>query len=92
VTVGSQIGKGNLRPEMTEDEKKWFQMELKEQLLRYELIVKQMDDLTQEREKWCTDFLERIQSRGFHVHAEQKRLIKKEEIRPRDGRPLQVIY
>lgn len=92
MTLGSQIGKGNLRPEMTADEKAWFDEELKEQIARYETIVKEMEDLTAEREQWVADFLHRVQTRGFHWHAENRRVIPKEEIRPRDGRPLQVIY
>ncbi|MFL2769914.1 MAG: hypothetical protein ACJZ9F_02785 [Rhodospirillaceae bacterium] len=92
MTVGSQIGRGNLRPEMTADEKAWCDEELKEQIARYETIVKEMEALTKEREQWVADFLHRVQTRGFHWHAENKRIIPKEEIRPRDGRPLQVIY
>jgi hypothetical protein len=92
VTLGSLSVKGNLRPEMSADEKTWFEEELKEQLLRYETIVKEQEDLTAEREQWVADFLHRIQTRGYHWHAEQRRVIPKEEIRPRDGRPLQVIY
>lgn len=92
MTLGSLSGKGNLRPEMTAAEKAWFEEELKEQLDRYETIVKEMEDLTAEREQWVADFLSRIQTRGFHWHAENRRKIPKEEIRPRDGRPLQVIF
>ena len=75
-----------------DDLKKWVEKELKEQIERYELIVKQMEDLTKEREEWVADFLSRIQTRGFHWHAENKRVIDKNEVRPRDGRPLQVVY
>ena len=92
MTLGSLTGKGNLRPEMTADEKAWFAEELQEQIARYETIVKEMGDLTAEREKWVADFLHRVKTRGFHWHAENRRVIPKEEIRPRYGRPLQVIY
>ena len=92
MTLGSLIGKGNLRPEMSADEKAWFEEELKEQLDRYETIVKEQEALSAEREQWVADFLPRIQTRGYHWHAENRRVIPKEEIRPRDGRLLQVIY
>lgn len=92
MTLGSQLGKGNLRPQMTDDEKAWFDEELKEQIARYETIVKAMENLASEREQWVNDFLSRIQTRGFHWHAENRRVIPKDEIRPRDGRPLQVVY
>ncbi|MGB1876351.1 MAG: hypothetical protein ACPHGY_05415, partial [Rhodospirillaceae bacterium] len=92
VTLGTLTGKQNLRPEMTAEEKAWFEEELKEQLERYETIVKEMEDLSSEREQWVADFLHRVQTRGFHWHAENRRVIPKDEIRPRDGRPLQVIF
>ncbi|MDG2244296.1 MAG: hypothetical protein P8L66_12490 [Rhodospirillaceae bacterium] len=92
MTLGTLTGKQNLRPEMTADEKAWFEEELKEQLDRYETIVKEMEDLSSEREQWVADFLHRVQTRGFHWHAENRRVIPKDEIRPRDGRPLQVIF
>lgn len=92
MTLGSQIVKGNLRPEMTAEEKKWFDEELQEQIARYEAVVKNMESLSKEREEWVADFLHRIQTRGFHWHAENKRIIPKDEIRSRDGRPLQVVY
>ncbi len=92
MTVGSQLVKGNLRSNMSAEEKTWFDDELQDQIARYEQIVKDMEDLTAEREQWVTDFLHRIQTRGFHWHAENRRVIPKDEIRPRDGRPLQAIY
>ncbi len=92
MTLGTLTGKQNLRPEMTAEEKAWFEEELKEQLERYETIVKEMEDLSSEREQWVADFLHRVQTRGFHWHAENRRVIPKDEIRPRDGRPLQVIF
>lgn len=92
MTLGTLTGKQNLRPEMTAEEKAWFEEELKEQLERYETIVKEMEDLASEREQWVADFLHRVQTRGFHWHAENRRVIPKDEIRPRDGRPLQVIF
>ena len=92
MTLGSQIVKGNLRKDMTAEEKAWFDEELQDQITRYETIVKQMEALANDREKWVNDFLHRIQTRGFHWHAENRRVIPKDEIRPRDGRPLQVVY
>ena len=92
MTLGSLLVKGNLRSEMTAEEKAWFEEELQDQIARYEKIVQQMEAQSAEREQWVADFMQRIQTRGFHWHAENRRVIPKEEIRPRDGRPLQVIY
>jgi hypothetical protein len=92
MTLGSTTIKGNLRPKMTKEEAAWVKQELAEQVDRYKKIVAEQEALTPQREKWVKEFLERIQTRGFHVHAAMRRVIPKNEVRPRDGRPLQVIF
>ncbi len=92
MTFGSTTIQGNLRPKMTKEEATFVKQELAEQIDRYRKIVQEQEALTPQREKWVKGFLERIQSRGFHVHAGMRRAIPKNEIRPRDGRPLQVIF
>lgn len=92
MTFGSTTIQGNLRPKMTKEEAAFVKQELAEQIDRYRKIVQEQEALTPQREKWVKGFLERIQTRGFHVHAGMRRTIPKNEIRPRDGRPLQVIF
>jgi hypothetical protein len=92
VTLGSTTIRGNLRPKMTKEEAAWVKQELAEQVDRYKKIVQEMEALAPQREKWVAEFLSRIQTRGFHVHAAIRRAIPKHEIRPRDGRPLQVVF
>ena len=92
MTFGSTTIQGNLRPKMTKEEAAFVKHELAEQIDRYKKIVQEQEALTPQREKWVKGFLERIQSRGFHVHAGMRRVIPKSEVRPRDGRPLQVIF
>ena len=92
MTLGNTTIKGNLRPKMTKEEQAWVKQELAEQIKRYEKIVQEMEAISDQREKWVADFLQRIQTRGFNVHSNIRRVIKKDEIRPRDGRPLQVVF
>jgi hypothetical protein len=92
VSFGSTTIKGNLRQKMTKDEAAWVKQELAEQVVRYKKIVQEMEALAPQREQWVKGFLERIQTRGWHVHAGMRRVIPKNEIRPRDGRPLQVVF
>jgi hypothetical protein len=92
MSFGSTTITGNVRPKMTKEELAFVKQELAEQLERYNKIVQEQEALTPQREKWVKEFLHRIQTRGYHVHAGMKRVIPKEEIRPRDGRPLQVIF
>lgn len=92
MTIGNTNIVGTLRPKLTKDEQAWLKQELEEQKKRYDKIVQEMEALTPQREKWVKQFLERIQVRGVHVHFNLRRVVPKSEIRPRDGRPLQVIY
>lgn len=92
MTLGSTTIRGNLRPKMTKDEAAWVKQELAEQIDRYKKIVQDMEALAPQREKWVAEFLHRIQTRGFHVHAAIRRVIPKNEVRPRDGRPIQVVF
>ena len=92
MTIGNTTIVGNLRPKLTKEEEAWLQQELAEQRKRYDKIVQEMEALAPQREQWVADFLERIQTRGYHVHSAIKRVIPKSEIRPRDGRPLQVNF
>ena len=92
MTIGSTTTVGTLRPKMTKDEQTWVKQEVVEQHKRYEKIVQEMEALTPQRERWVKQFLKRIQVRGVHVHFDIRRVVAKSDIRPRDGRPLQVIY
>ncbi len=70
----------------------WLKRELREQQERYKKIVKEMEALAPQREKWIQEFFQRIQTRGFCVHADIRRRIKPEEIPKRPKRKLRVVY
>ena len=71
---------------------KWIDDEVAEQLARYEGIVQEMQSIAPERERWIREFLERIQTRGYHVHADILRKIQPEEIPKRPDRELKVVF
>ncbi len=70
----------------------WIDAEVAEQLARYREIVDEMDALEPDRERWITDFLERIQTRGYNVHADILRLIRPDELPVRPDRKLRVVF
>lgn len=70
----------------------WLNREIREQKARYRKIVKEMDDLAPKRDKWVADFLHRIQTRGFHVHYDQMRKIRPEEIPVKPRRKFKVVF
>lgn len=70
----------------------WLNREIQEQKVRYRKIVKEMDDLAPKRDKWIAEFLHRIQTRGFHVHYDQLRKIRPEEIPVKPRRKFKVVF
>jgi hypothetical protein len=82
------------RPELTPADavKAWVQREVREQERRYRRIVAEMEALAPLRERWIEEFYERIQTRGYSVHAGIRRRIRPEEIPPRPRRKLRVVY
>ncbi len=72
--------------------REWIDREVEEQLARYREIVAEMDALADERERWVAEFLGRIQTRGYNVHADILRKIRPEELPKRPDRALRVVF
>jgi hypothetical protein len=70
----------------------WLRKEVAEQKVRYRKIVAEQDALTPKRDKWIADFLHRIQTRGFHVHFDQMRKIRPEEVPVKPKRKFRVVF
>jgi GT2 family glycosyltransferase len=71
---------------------RWLKAEIREQKARYRKIVVAQDALAPRRERWIEAFLERIQTRGFNVHASMLRKIPREEIPRRPKRKFKVVF
>lgn len=70
----------------------WLRKEVAEQKVRYRKIVKEQDDLEPTRNKWIAEFLQRIQTRGVHVHFDQMRKVRPEEIPTKPKRKFRVVF
>ena len=81
------------KPKRTEEVEKWLNEEFGEQKERYEKIAQSMNiDLAQQREIWIQEFYERITTTGFNVHADMKKIIKKEELFQKPDREFKVVF
>lgn len=69
----------------------WLRKEDAEQK-RYRKIVQEQDALEPKRNKWVADFLERIQTRGTHIHYDQMRKVRPEEIPTKPKRKFRVVF
>ncbi|MBX3693700.1 MAG: hypothetical protein KF790_00860 [Steroidobacteraceae bacterium] len=70
----------------------WLKREIAEQKTRYRKIVAEQDALAPKRDKWVADFLQRIQTRGTHVHFNMMRKVRPEEIPVRPKRKFRVVF
>ena len=70
----------------------WMRQETREQKGRFRKIVAEQDALASRRDKWIADFLDRIQTRGFNVHADVLRKIPKEKIPKKPKRKFKVVF
>ncbi len=72
--------------------KAWLKKEAVEQKARYKKIVADQEALSPKRDKWVAEFLERIQTRGFNVHADMLRKIPASEIPKKPRRKFKVVF
>jgi hypothetical protein len=71
----------------------WLKKEIAEQKARYRKIEHEMNvAIAKTRERWYEEFLERIQTRGYHVHFNMQRRIKPQEIPKRPKGKSKVVY
>jgi hypothetical protein len=70
----------------------WLKKELVDQKKRYKKIVAEQDALAPKRDKWIADFLHRIQTRGTHIHWDQMRKVRPEEIPVKPKRKFRVVF
>lgn len=65
----------DLKPARKADAQAWFKENVAEQKRRYAEIVKEMDSIERDREKWYAEFLRIIQTRGFNANGDQRVVI-----------------
>ena len=76
------------RPEEVE---KWIRREVAAQERIYRRIVREMNALNDRRIRWVKEFYQRLQTRGFSVHAGIRRKVRPEEIPPVPKR-IRVVF
>jgi len=72
----------------------WMEDETAAQLVRYKTIVKEIDSMEDQRAEWIEGFLHLIQTRGYNMTGDQKRLIPDEEMptKPKRADAMRVIW
>lgn len=81
------------KPPRSEEVEQWLAEEVKQQQERYEKIAFAMNvELAKQREVWIQEFYERLTTTGFNWHADNKRIIKKEELFQKPDREFKVVF
>ena len=81
------------KPQRSEEVEKWLAQEVSEQQARYEKIAHEMNvELAAQREIWIQEFYQRITTTGFYWHADNKKIIKKEELFQKPDREFKVVF
>lgn len=80
------------KPARSKDTDAWFKENVAEQKKRYAAIVKEQDGLAAKREKWVEGFLQIIQTKGFNVTGDTRRVIKPSEIAKKPKGKHQVVF
>jgi hypothetical protein len=82
------------KPAATKEALAWFKENVAEQKKRYAAIVKEQDELAPQREKWVAEFLRVIQTNGFSVSGDTRRVIKPEQVpkKPKGMKHHQVVF
>ncbi len=70
----------------------WMKQEIAAQKKRYDRIAKEMEALWPKREKWYRDFFKQIQTVGYHVDRDERRLIPDSEMPTEPKRKHRVVF
>ncbi len=83
----------NQKPKRELDVENWLAQEVAEQRERHAQIAQAMNiELADQREVWIREFYERITTTGFYWHADNKKIVKKDELFAKPDREFKVVF
>jgi hypothetical protein len=81
------------KPARSGEAQAWVDDNIREQKKRHAAIQKEMnEDLAAKREVWYREFLAVIQSKGFNMNGDQRRVIKPADVPKKPKRADRVVY
>jgi hypothetical protein len=80
------------KPKRSKAVQAWVDENVAEQKKRYRAIVKEMEELWPKRKKWYREFFGHLQTTGFNVNGDMKRIIKKNELPKEPRRKHKVVF
>ncbi len=87
------FSRGPKEGEVSEEARRWIREEEEIQQGHYRRIYQEMERLAPYRDRWVTEFFERISGpRGYSVHAGTRKTIARDELPERPDRPWRVVW
>ncbi|MDP2322412.1 MAG: hypothetical protein Q8N51_00085 [Gammaproteobacteria bacterium] len=81
------------KPARAGEAQAWVDENVREQKKRHAAIQKEMnEDLAAQRAVWYREFLDVIQTRGFNMNGDQRRVIKGDGVPKKPNRPDRAVY
>ena len=82
----------DVKPARKADAQAWFKENVAEQKKRYAAIVKEMDSIERDREKWYAEFLRIIQTKGFNANGDQRVVIPAKQVPKKPKGRSKVVF
>jgi len=82
----------DVKPSRSKEASGWLKENVAEQKVRYAAIVQEQDELGPQREKWVEQFLRIIQTKGFNMNGDLRRVIKPGEIAKKPKGKHRVVF
>lgn len=82
----------DLKPARKADAAAWFKENVAEQKKRYAAIVKEMDELERDREKWYAEFLRIVSTKGWNVNGDQRVVVPPRELPKKPKGRSRVVF
>lgn len=81
-----------LKPPRKADAQRWFKENVAEQKKRYAAIVKEMDELERDREKWYAEFLRIVSTKGWNVNGDQRMVVAARDLPKKPKGRSKVVF
>ncbi len=82
----------DLKPPRKADAQAWFKENVAEQKKRYAAIVREMNGIEKDRQKWYAEFLRIIQTRGFNYNGDNRVAIPAKDIPKKPKGRSKVVF
>ena len=82
----------DVRPPRKANAQAWLKENVADQKKRYAAIVKEMDGLEKDREKWYAEFLRIVSTKGWNVNGDQRMVVAVKDLPKKPRGRSKVVF